>query len=209
MNIPTLQQCYELFDQYKVPSTVRTHCGMVFTVASSLAQRLKDNNYSINPDIIKPFALLHDFMKVVVLERLTDPPYNYQPTQEEIAMHQHLRQQYKGLSETKVAYLILKGQYPDFAQLFIELDQLTRNPHAKVSEETKFIHYIDWRVLGNSIVPLAERSQYIHQKYGVWIKEQNIDWEATKQEQYNYQQKIFKHLPFPPEELPQQIRMTT
>lgn len=201
MNIPTIQQCYELFQEYRVPATVRTHCETVFKTASFLAEKLIQNNYPLNLNIIKSFALLHDFMKAVVLERLTDPPYNYKPSPEEVQMHQHLRRQYKSMSETKVAYLILKEKYPQFAQLFLELDQLTKNHHAKVQQETKFVHYVDWRVLGNKVVPLTKRMEYIYERYGHWIKEKNIDWQAAKQEQYSYEQNLFKHLPFPPEQL--------
>ncbi len=202
MNLPTLLQCQELFEKYKVPAgTVKIHCETVNKVAVFLAQELVKRKYPLRPEIIKPFSLLHDFMKVVVLERLTNPPYNYKPTEEEVQMHQKLREKYKGLSETKVAYLILKEKYPEFAALFLELDELTRNPRAPVREETKFIHYVDWRVMGNSIVPLQERMAYIWQRYGPWIRKQGIDWEASRQEQRAYEAKIFKLLPYQPEEL--------
>ena len=207
MKTPTLAQCYALFDQYQVPGTVRAHCNAVFHVASYLAQELEKSEYPLNMEIVKPFALLHDFMKAVVLEKLTDAPYNYNPTAAEAAMHQRLRQQYLGKSETYAAYSILTEEFPEFANLFQELDELTRNPDAVVSEETKFIHYVDWRVLGNKIVPLQERIEYIFKKYGKWIQKNNIDWEATQQEQFDYEQQIFKHLPFTPEELARQVTL--
>jgi len=208
MDTPTLKECEELFNQYKVPGTVKAHCTAVLQVASFLAEELQKKSYPLNPQIIKPFALLHDFMKAVVLERLTDPPYNYQPTGEEIEMHKHLRVTYPNMSETKVTNLILKEKYPQFAQLFLELDELTRNPLAEVSEEAKFIHYVDWRVLHNKVVPMQERLDYIYNRYGNWIKKRNIDWEATKQEQFAYEQKIFKHLPFKPNELHLHVKLS-
>jgi len=207
MKLPTLPHCQELFEKYKVPGTVKEHCKTVHHVAVFLAQELMKKNYPLNIEIIKPFSLLHDFMKAVVLERLDNPPYNYQPTAAEVSMHQQLRKQYPQMSETKVAYLILKEQYPEFAQLFVELDELTHNPQAKVHEETRFIHYIDWRVLGNKVVPLSERLDYIYTRYGHWIRKKNIDWEATKQEQYEFERKIFNYLPFEPEELGKQVSL--
>ena len=122
MNVPTLQECYELFDRYKVPGTVRAHCGMVYQVASSLAQQLIKQGYPLRLEIVKPFALLHDFMKAVVLERLDGPPYNYKPTAEEMEMHAQLRAKYTGHSETYVAHQILQEKYPEFASLFLQLD---------------------------------------------------------------------------------------
>ena len=207
MKTPTLAQCYALFDQYQVPGTVRAHCNAVFRVASVLGEELVKSEYSLNLEIVKPFALLHDFMKAVVLERLTDAPYNYTPTAAEASMHQRLRQQYLGKSETFAAYSILRENYPEFAALFLELDELTRNPDALVCEETKFIHYVDWRVLGNKIVPLQERIEYIFQKYGKWITQKNINWKKAQQEQFDYEQQIFKHLPFTAEELSAQITL--
>ena len=62
-------------------------------------------------------------------------------------------------------------------------------------------------VLGNKIVPLQERIEYIFKKYGKWIQKNNIDWEATQQEQFDYEQQIFKHLPFTPEELARQVTL--
>jgi hypothetical protein len=201
MKLPTIAECQELFQKYKVPGTVRIHCHTVHTVAVFLAEELTRKGYPLRLEIVKPFSLLHDFMKAVVLERLGSPPYDYTPTKEELAMHQQLRKQYPGKSETQVAYRILKEKYPEFAALFLELDELTRHPHASVHEETRFIHYVDWRVLGNKIVPLRQRMDYIYGRYGKWIQKNNIDWNASKQEQFDYEQKIFKHSDFQPDEL--------
>lgn len=207
MKTPTLQHCQELFGQYKVPGTVKEHCKTVHKVAAFLAEELIKKGYPLRLDIVKPFSLLHDFMKAVVLERLTDPPYNYQPSKEETEMHQKLREQYKGHSETYVTYLLLKEEFPEFAQLFLELDELTRNPQAVVSEETRFIHYVDWRVLGNKVVPLTQRMNYIYERYGQWIQKRGIDWKEVQQEQYDYERKLFNHLPFGAEELGGKINL--
>lgn len=203
MNLPTIPECHQLFHHYKVPGTVRSHCETVHKVAVFLAEQLIRQDYPLNLNIINPFSLLHDFMKAVVLERLDQPPYNYTPTAEEIKMHQKLRAQYSGKSETYVAYLILNENYPEFARLFLELEELTRNPLAQVHEETKFLHYVDWRVLGNKVVPLPERMKYIYKRYGNWIHKNKIDWPATRKEQQDYERKIFKLLPFKAEELGQ------
>ena len=202
MKLPTLAECQRLFEQYKIPSTVRQHCQTVYRVATVLADQLIATGYPLRKEVVGPLALLHDFMKAVVIERLGgDPFYQYTPTAEEVAMHQELRQKYAGLSETYVTYLLLKDQYPEFAQLFLELDQFTRNPQTPVQEETKFIHYVDWRVLGNKVVPLKKRMDYIYERYGLWIEKKNIDWEEAKNEQFEYEHKIFNCLPFTAEEL--------
>ncbi len=205
MKLPSIEECNELFEEYKVPGTIREHCKAVHTVAIFLTQELIKNDYPLDIKVVEPFSYLHDFMKAVVLENLTDPFYNYHPTKEEVEMHQKLRFKYEGLSETFVTYLILKEKYPEFAKLFLELDQLTQNPQAQVREESKFIHYVDWRILSNKIVSLKERMDYIHQRYGDWMKKKKINWEKTKEEQYAYEQKLFKNLPFLPLQLSEKI----
>lgn len=207
MKVPTLKECYELFDQYKVPGTIRAHCGMVFQVATSLAQQLIQQGYTLNLEIVKPFALLHDFMKVVVLERLDSPPYNYKPSAEELEMHKTLRAKYKGHSETFVTNIILKEKYPAFAQLFLELDGITANPNAKVCEETRFIHYVDWRVLGNKVVPLKQRMEYIHERYGHWFQKKGINWPEAQRGQYEYEENIFHYLSYTADELDKHIQL--
>lgn len=209
MNVPSITECYALFDQYKVPGTIRAHCGGVFQLAVFLAQKLIARGYPLRLEVVKPFALLHDFMKAVVLERLDGPPYNYKPTPEEVEMHYQLRAKYQGRSETDVTSILLNQKYPEFAHLFLELSKLTKNPHAAVCHETKFIHYVDWRVLGNEVVPLPQRMKYIYQRYGDWLQRNNINWEESKQEQFAYEQQLFAHLPFTAEELGQQFTAET
>ena len=126
-------------------------------------------------------------------------------TKEEIEMHEALRAKYTGHSETYVTNLLLKEKYPEFAQLFLELDEVTAHPHASVCEETKFIHYVDWRVLGNKVVPLKQRMEYIYDRYKQWIAKKGINWKEAQQEQYDYEKKIFQHLSYPADELDKDI----
>ncbi len=158
MNYPSIQECRGLFEEYKVPGTIKAHCEAVHKVAMFIAEELVknklNNEFKINVELISSFSLLHDFMKAVVLERLDDAPYFYTPTLEEREMHHQLRQKFAGMSETKASFLILKDKYPQFAALFLELDELTRNPKARTSDEARLVHYVDWRILGNKIVPL-------------------------------------------------------
>ncbi|MEK6845883.1 MAG: hypothetical protein AABY26_03935, partial [Nanoarchaeota archaeon] len=186
-NYPSLQECRELFEEYKVPNTIKTHCEAVHKVATFVAEELAKNKlndeFKINVQLISSFSLLHDFMKAVVLERLDDAPYFYTPTVEEREMHQQLRQKFSGMSETKAAFLILNEKYPQFAALFLELDELTRNPNAITSNEARLVHYVDWRVLGNKIVPLQERMKYIYDRYKEWIIKNNLNWDWIVKDQ--------------------------
>ncbi len=207
MRLPTKEECEKLFEQYKVPAHIRKHCQCVSAVATFLAQKLKEQRQQIDIHVVEQLALLHDFMKAVVLERLDDPPYNYRPTAEEKAMHAALREKYQGLSETKVAYELLKEKFPEFARLFLALSTVTHDPAAEVPEEARLVHYADWRVMGEEIVPLARRMEYIRKKYSEWIKKKNIDWEAAVMQQQAFENKIFNVLNFEPAELQKQVRL--
>lgn len=210
MDYPSLQECRGLFERYKVPGTIRTHCEAVHKVATFIAEELTkqpQNGFNIDAKLIGSFSLLHDFMKAVVLERLGDAPYFYTPTLEEKEMHQQLRQKFAGKSETKAAFLILNEKYPSFAALFLELDELTRNPKAKTSNEARLVHYVDWRVLGNKIVPLQERMKYIYQRYGEWIKKNHLNWGEIVKDQEEYERKLFNQLPFNPDELQNYVKI--
>jgi hypothetical protein len=215
MNYPSLQECRGLFEEYKVPSTIKTHCEAVHKVATFMAEELAKNKlqnklydeFKIDAHLVSSFSLLHDFMKAVVLERLGDAPYFYTPTVEEKEMHQQLRQKFAGMSETKVAFLILNDKYPPFAALFLELDELTRNPNVRTSNEARLVHYVDWRVLGNKIVPLQERMRYIYERYKTWITKNNLDWNVIVKDQEEYERKLFNQLPFKPDELQNYIKI--
>src|SRR3989338_528070 len=208
MNLPTPQQCEQLFVEYKVPrDTIYAHCQAVQKVAMFLAENLIKQGYPLHIVIVRPLALLHDFMKVVVLERLLPPLYPHHTLPEETAMHQQIRKRFKGKSETYAAYTILKEKYPEFALLFLGLDKLTRNPAAIVPEEVHFIHYVDWRVLETRIVSMGERLTYIWNRYHHWMEENQIDWEATKEKQFQYEQKIFNHLAFLPAQLAENVKL--
>ncbi|MBI4980761.1 hypothetical protein HZC30_04370 [Candidatus Woesearchaeota archaeon] len=211
MNYPSLQECRGLFEEYKVPGTVKTHCEAVHKAATFIAEELAKSRpapgFKIDVELVSSFSLLHDFMKAVVLERLGDAPYYYTPTVEEKEMHQQLRQRFAGKSETKAAFLLLNKKYPQFAALFLELDELTRNPNAAASDEARLVHYIDWRILGNKIVPLQERMKYIYQKYKEWIIKNNLNWPEMVKDQEEYERKLFNQLPFNSDDLQNYVKI--
>ncbi len=211
MNYPSLQECRGLFEEYKVIGTIKTHCETVHKVTTFMAEELNNNRlqhgFKIDANLVSSFSLLHDFMKAVVLERLGDAPYFYTPTLDEREMHQQLRQKFAGMSETKASFLILKDKYPQFAKLFLELDELTRNPKAQTSDEARLVHYVDWRILGNKIVPLQERMKYIYNRYKEWILKNNLEWDELVKEQQEYEHKLFNQLPFKPDKLGELVQL--
>lgn len=205
MNHPTLKQCHGLFSYYQVPSPIRLHCQKVSQVATFLAQELNKNNYPLNTKIVQRLSLLHDLLKVVVLENVDYPPMNFIANDLEIAMHKKLKQQFPNTNEVRAAYLIFKDEYPEFAQLFLELEEVTKNPTADISAETHLVHYTDYRIMNNEILLLDERMSQLYHRYEHFIKKKNLDWGEIKKILKEYEQNIFKHLDFKPEELRQKI----
>ena len=59
-NIPTFKKCIQLLLEYSVPEQIISHLLFTSQTAINVALRLKNNNYSINCDLVLAGALLHD-----------------------------------------------------------------------------------------------------------------------------------------------------
>jgi len=195
LKLPTEQQCLELFQEYKVPKNIFQHCLKVRKVAVFLAQKLKETGININLELVNCLALLHDLFKVVALEKLEpNQYYNFQYSEEEIAMWKQLREKYVGMHECDVAYLVFKDQFPELARSIRDVS----NPFKEnKSIEENIAHYADWRILNNKIISLQERLIDLQKRYlkdeEYWKKRAEI---ITKEEQ-----KLFSKLNFSPEQL--------
>ncbi len=196
MIIPTEEQLLDYFKQYHIPQNIRAHCEKVGDVAVFLAEALQKTGETINPELVNALALVHDMFKHVTFNELT-PNEEFHPAPfapEEIASWKGLKEKYGSSFEGKVAKDIFTKDFPDFAKkIEEESDPIKR----KTSWEPLLVHYADWRVSKECIVPLRERLQYILKRYKLkkdyWKKSCALIREDEK--------KIFLRLPFSPEEL--------
>ena len=199
MNLPTEQQCQELFEQYCVPHNIKEHCEKVRLVAVFLAKKLQQRGEKINIDLVDKSALLHDLFKVVVLEKLGSNKYHhYEPTPTEVAMWRHLRKKYPGKFESEVAYDLFKDDYPELA---ITLKNASHPVRENRTPEELVVHYADWITLGTKVVSLDERLAYLFETYpqalDLWKKSVNLIKEQEKQ--------LFSKIDFPPADLPRLV----
>lgn len=198
MNLPTEEECLELFERYRVPGNILGHCRQVQRIASFLGRKLKEKGVEVNLELIEKAALLHDFLKVVVLERL-DKDYALDYSKEEKEMWEHLRERYPGMNEAEVSYLILKEEYPELALLIRNFSDHQRMVQ---SWEEKILLYADARVLKNETVGLKERMDYVEKKYWHSTPGFGLFYQKIK----NYEEEIMEESGLEAERLGEEMR---
>ena len=89
MNIPTREECLELFRKHNTPENVIRHCKRANKTAVFLAKKLKEKNIDLNIEAVDKASLLHDFART------------------------------KGMSHSKVGHDLLKNTYPLIAKIIL------------------------------------------------------------------------------------------
>jgi HD superfamily phosphodiesterase len=87
MNIPSKEECLELFVKYKTPDEILNHCKRANKTAVFLAKKLQEKGIDLNLDLVDKGSLLHDFA------RLEKP------------------------NHAEAGYNILKNKYPEIAKI--------------------------------------------------------------------------------------------
>lgn len=164
--LPTYEEALELFNEYHVPKRIQAHCEKVSELAWHLAQKIQQNGISVDVELIRIGALLHDWMKVATLQSPDQTKeWGYSFTDQELKMWKQLREQFSGKDEEQIGAELLQHSYPLISQFLLNKRKALETPLAERTWEVKIVHYADWRVQGTIIVPLAKRMEYIFQKY--------------------------------------------
>ena len=192
MKLPTEQQCLDYFAEYKVPKNIFSHCVKVREV-SVFHAKLMQSGMKINVDFVSCLSLSHDLFKVVSLKALEPNEFHkYQFSAEEIAGWKSLRGKYPGKHEGEVAYEIFKDEYPEFA---VSLKNVSSPHHENPSWEELIVHYADWRVFQEKVVPLSQRLAYLRQQY----PRSDEAWNSYEKKIRKMEFTIFSNLSFSPE----------
>ena len=166
MNLPSVAECDQLFARYHVPKNIHKHCWAVSRLAVRIAEQLKARGIVINVELVRIGSLLHDWMKAAALEKLgSSKQFPYEPTAEEIASWEELRARFAGKHESEIAAELLKDDYPELAAFIRGEGALSHELPTERGWEEKVVHYADWRVLGEKIIPLKERLQDFFERY--------------------------------------------
>jgi putative nucleotidyltransferase with HDIG domain len=148
MNIPGIDTCIALMDEYAMLPNIRRHSLLVARIAELISFHLSKNVATEQaPDhaLCINGALLHDIAKTPCLEKGCD----HAATGAEICQQQG----YPEIAEIVAGHVILQDFAPERYQQGHFLAQ-------------ELVYYADKRVRHDTIVSLAERLDYIIENYG-------------------------------------------
>ncbi len=155
------------------------HSVMVSNVAVCIGGELKKTSPLLNLDLVKKAALLHDITKTRSF------------TTGEIH------------SETGAGLLSNLG-YPEIGDIIRQHVILDDDILSNTVTEPEIVNYADKRVLHDRVVSLDKRLAYIQEKYGYlpdFNQRVKVMWDKT----ILLERKLFKGLPFTPNELKDQV----
>ena len=179
MRIPSRKACFELICELEMLEHIVAHSLQVCRVALYLADRLSEQGIALDREMVEAAALLHDITKT----------RSFQTGE----MH----------TETGAEVLRERG-YFEVGEIVRQHVRLDTYFQAKTPDEAEIVNYADKRVLHDKIVPMADRMNYILEKYGQRADlGDRLDWLWKKSEEV--ERRIFSSLPFGPEVLGEDV----
>ncbi len=140
LRIPTEEECYRLIREMEMLEHILSHSRLVCRVALYLADRIIEQSYPLNRELIMAAALLHDITKTRSFE-----------TEEDHA-------------QTGGKLLDDRG-YPEVGRIVGQHVRLEIFDRSGPPTEAEIVNYADKRVLHDEIASLADRMDYIRQRY--------------------------------------------
>ncbi len=187
VNIPTIDDCAQLMEQYGMLPHIRHHSLVVAQIADLLATRLQGSVNGHPPpqhQLCVTGALLHDIAKTPCLNGSCD----HARKGGEIC-RQH---NYPAIAEIVEEHVILKNFTPDLYR-------------AGKFTAKEIVYYADKRVRHAEIVSLEERLEYILEQYGNNDKQLHSLIKSNFNQCLELEQILFTFLCFPPEQLARQV----
>ncbi len=181
MNTPSDEECNHLFHETGMLDHIVDHSRQVCRVATFLTDQLRKEDICLNRKLIIAGALLHDITKT----RSFDTGEDHTRTGEELLVR---------LGYNEVGKIV--GQHVTLNTYFL----------SDIPDEAEIVNYADKRVLHDRIVSMDRRMEYILKRYC-----KNPDhhrqleqlWEVSRK----MEKRIFRHLPFSPDELKSRMAM--
>ncbi len=147
MTIPTKEQCIKILKENNVPDNIIAHCKAVCDFSMNIIYLLEKRGINVNRDLVIASALLHDIKKLTEGDHVLEG-YEF----------------VKSLSYPVVALIIKRHG----------LVHLNDEDFAPKTWEDKIVFYADKRVKDNKVVSVAERFEYIKQKYNHYDVEKEL-----------------------------------
>lgn len=211
MKLPTPDECRALFETYRVPANIDAHCKKVCAVGTFLAEQLRMNGVRVNVELTARACLLHDLMKAVVFETISNPipSLKFYPTPEQIKMHAELRAKYAGMHEEEIAYELFHVPYPELAATIRGTkDAQGEHDISRMPIEEKIKWYSDWRLFVDEIVTLDERAAEAYARKKAKLSKILPKWVREIEKAKAVETELFSHLDFPPDQLKQKVEGT-
>lgn len=139
--IPSVQQCFQLMDDYHMLGNIREHSLLVARVAGLVAHEFCSQGYGISLEKTVAGALLHDIAKTACLGSGDD--------------HAELGRE-----------ICLRHGYDEIAEIVGEHVVLKNGVGHHGCREKEIVYYADKRVLHDKVVSLEARLAYILERYG-------------------------------------------
>jgi uncharacterized protein len=141
-NIPSKEECFRLWDGYRMPDNIRRHTLQVTRIAVFVARKLKESGININLTLVERGALLHDIDKILTLKN---------------DRHGEVAEK-----------ILLRRGYPEIARIASHHRfKYIRDP--TITWEEKVVNYADKRVKHDQIVSLDERFTDLLIRYDVKV----------------------------------------
>ena len=139
IKLPCMAEVYSLWDEYGMLPNIRLHSQQVCRVALALWDWLGQAGFHLDRETIKIGALLHDVAKAYCLDK-PDLPHNVEGQR-----------------------ILDERGYPELGILVARHVNLGS---ALPLDESTIVFYADKRVVGDEIVSVAKRYEYIMRVYG-------------------------------------------
>jgi len=139
--IPSIDQCCELMDQYRMLDNIRAHSFMVARVAALIAHGLRKADVFVAIEPVIAGALLHDIAKTPCLHN----GENHAIVGRDICLQHGLDE----LAEIVAEHVVLRGAITELG-----------------ASAKEIVNYADKRVRHDQVVSLEERKEYLVGHYG-------------------------------------------
>lgn len=177
--IPSLQTCYQLIEEMGMLTHIVAHSEQVCRVALCLVDHMRSTAAGLSRPLVHAAALLHDITKTRSFD-----------TGEDHAL-------------TGREFLAERG-FPEVAGVVGQHVHLDEGARCKTLNEARIVNYADKRVLHDKVVSLEKRMAYILERYGREASHRKRIM-ALWQESRLLEDRLFRHIDFPPHALTQYI----
>ncbi len=196
MKLPNPKLIQELQVEMDVLPGILSHCQAVARHAVVIAKKIKTQNpnLSLDVELIKVGAELHDLCKVLTLKELNPEKFGFAPASEsQITKWQQLRAKYpKSGHELQILAEIMRQKgYDEFAKFLLQIGWTGNQSYLNSGLEIKIIHYADWTIQGDQIVPFMDRVDYCIERYGSrWTDRDQVWWGKYRQNELKLEKEI-------------------